>query len=137
MCDTLSLGLGPALAQPDRQGIVLNRDGCQLVNRGWLVAMIAARILHPGSKLATARALKNETCASSLNLELQLGAIEDRELYEALDWLQDRQAKIESRLARRHLQKRRWMESMSSARRSAATLSTLTMSCAPTRTSVR
>jgi hypothetical protein len=71
--------------------------------RQLVIAMIVARIIHPGSKLATARGLKNETCTSSLNLELQLGAIEDRELYEALDWLQERQTKIEKRLAQRHL----------------------------------
>jgi hypothetical protein len=72
--------------------------------RDLVVAMIVARILQPASKLATTRALRNETCASSLNSELQLGPIEDRELYQALDWLLQRQGKIEGRLAERHLQ---------------------------------
>lgn len=72
--------------------------------RDLVVAMIVARILQPASKLATTRALRNETCASSLNSELQLDPIEDRELYEALDWLLQRQGKIEGRLAERHLQ---------------------------------
>lgn len=68
------------------------------------LAMIVARILSPASKLATGRSLKAETCASSLNAELQLGDIDDRELYQAIDWLLKRQPKIENRLAQRHLQ---------------------------------
>ena len=72
--------------------------------RDLALAMIVARILLPASKLATGRALKAETCASSLNSELQLGDIDDRELYRAMDWLLKRQPKIEKRLAQRHLQ---------------------------------
>lgn len=68
------------------------------------LAMIVARILSPASKLATGRSLKAETCASSLNAELQLGDIDDRELYQAIDWLLKSQPKIENRLAQRHLQ---------------------------------
>jgi len=59
------------------------------------MVMIVPRVLHPGSKLATARSLRNETCATSLNSEMGLGEINDRELYKALDWLQERQPKIE------------------------------------------
>lgn len=36
------LGLGVALAQPDRQVIVLNGDGCMLMNLGCLVTITAA-----------------------------------------------------------------------------------------------
>ena len=67
------------------------------------LAMIVARVLHPGSKLATARSLRSETSATSLNSELNLGEINDRELYKTLDWLQNRQATVEKRLADRHL----------------------------------
>lgn len=72
--------------------------------RGLVLAMIVARILSPASKLATGRALKAETCASSLNAELQLGNVDDRELYGAMDWLLKRQPKIENELAQRQLQ---------------------------------
>ena len=72
-------------------------------DRDLAMAMIVARVLHPGSKLATARSLRNETCATSLNSELGLGEINDRELYKALDWLQERQPKIEKHLANKHL----------------------------------
>ncbi len=38
-----ALGLGIAIAQPDREVIVLNGDGCQLMNLGVLVTIIASR----------------------------------------------------------------------------------------------
>jgi Transposase DDE domain len=67
--------------------------------RSLVVAMIAQRLLEPGSKLACARALGRSTLADELDLA---GADED-ELYAALDWLAERQEGIERRLARRHL----------------------------------
>ena len=62
------------------------------------VAMIVARILSPSSKLATARCLREETATSSLALELGLEEVEDKELYEALDWLVKRQRRIDEEL---------------------------------------
>ncbi len=38
-----ALGLGIALAQPQREVLVLNGDGCQLMNLGVLVTIIASR----------------------------------------------------------------------------------------------
>ncbi len=67
--------------------------------RRLVVAMIAQRLLEPGSKLACARALGRSTLADELDVA---GADED-ELYAALDWLAERQQRIERRLARRHL----------------------------------
>lgn len=63
------------------------------------LAMLIERVLSPASKLATARSLSDSTLASELGIE---GADED-DLYRALDWLHERQAAIERRLARRHL----------------------------------
>jgi hypothetical protein len=71
--------------------------------RELVVAMTASRILQPASKLATARALQSETRTSSLSLELGLGEVQERRLYQALDWLVARQGRIEAKLARRHL----------------------------------
>jgi hypothetical protein len=71
--------------------------------RDLVVAMVAARVLEPGSKLATARGLAPETAASSLGDVLGLGAVDEDELYAALDWLLARQARIETTLAKRHL----------------------------------
>lgn len=68
--------------------------------------MIVARILEPGSKLATARGLADETLASTLGEGLGLRACTADELYEAMDWLLPRQEKIEAALAQRHLGER-------------------------------
>jgi transposase len=71
--------------------------------RDLVLAMIAARITNPGAKLATARALAPETAASSLGTLLNLGQIDENELYAALDWLAERQSAIETVLAKCHL----------------------------------
>jgi hypothetical protein len=67
------------------------------------IALIASRLVSPASKLATARDLAADTACSSLGRLLQLGAVDEVELYRALDWLGARQAAIEGALARRHL----------------------------------
>jgi len=72
-------------------------------DRDRVVAMVCARILAPGSKLATTRALNAETLTSTLGECLGLGAATEDELYEAMDWLVERQERIETRLAARHL----------------------------------
>ncbi len=74
------------------------------VNRELVIAMIAARILNPASKLSTARRLNPETCTSTLAEELGLTSVHKDSLYRAMDWLVKRQAKIEQALASRHLQ---------------------------------
>jgi hypothetical protein len=71
--------------------------------RDLVLAMIAARIIDPGSKLAAARALAPGTASSSLGTILSLGAVDEDELYTALDWLGERQPAIETALAKRHL----------------------------------
>ena len=72
--------------------------------RALVVAMIVARILEPRSKLATARALGEEALASSLGEGLGVGSADEDDLYEAMDWLLGGQARIEGKLARRHLE---------------------------------
>ena len=72
-------------------------------DRDRALALIAARILEPASKLATSRALRPETCHHTLGAELHLGTIDEDDLYAAMDWLVARQDAIESVLARRQL----------------------------------
>ncbi len=72
--------------------------------RALVVAMIVARILDPRSKLATARGLDDETALSSLGEELGLDDVDADTLYEAMGWLLPRQAAIEKKLAKQHLQ---------------------------------
>jgi hypothetical protein len=65
--------------------------------------MIVARILDPQSKLATVRGFSPETLDSSLGQVLGLEHADEDDLYLAMDWLLQRQARIEGRLAQRHL----------------------------------
>ncbi|HZD04541.1 MAG TPA: IS1634 family transposase, partial [Longimicrobiales bacterium] len=58
----------------------------------------------PASKLATARHLNGDTLASSLGAALGVERADADDLYAALDWLLRGQARIEKKLARRHLQ---------------------------------
>src|SRR5947209_12613981 len=71
---------------------------CDLV-----LARLVSRIIHPASKLATARDLDAATASTSLGRVLDLGPVDEDELYAALDWLGERQAAIETALAKRHL----------------------------------
>ena len=68
--------------------------------RDLVVAMIASRILHPASKLATSRRWHTSTLAGELGLS---STTDVDELYDALDWLLARQKRIEKKLADRHL----------------------------------
>lgn len=68
------------------------------------LALIASRILSPGSKLATSRTLRAETATDTLAQECGLPEdIHENDLYAAMDWLLPRQTRIEKTLSRRHL----------------------------------
>ena len=71
--------------------------------RGLAAAAVAARIIDPASKLATARALDPETASTSLGEQLCLGSVTGNEMLDMLDWLLERQPWIERSLANRHL----------------------------------
>ena len=67
--------------------------------RALVTAMIAERLLFPSSKLANTRNWHDTTLAEELDVA---DATEDH-LYDAMDWLLQRQRAIENKLARRHL----------------------------------
>jgi len=67
--------------------------------RALVMALVAARILEPDSKLATTRWWQTTTLPADLGVR---DADED-DLYAAMDWLLARQARIERKLAARHL----------------------------------
>ena len=71
---------------------------CDLV-----VGMIVDRLIAPRSKLGFVRAVDEATATTSLGVTLGLGTVREREPYDALDWLLERQQRIENGLARRHL----------------------------------
>ena len=74
-------------------------DRSPLRERDLALAMICQRAIAPASKLATVRAFGQSTLAE----ELGVADADEDDLYGAMDWLSDRQAQIEDRLAWRHL----------------------------------
>jgi len=67
--------------------------------RDLVVAMIAQRLIDPCSKLATTREWHTTTLAE----ELGVAEASEDELYAAMDWLGERQERVEKKLAARHL----------------------------------
>jgi transposase len=67
--------------------------------RDLVLAMIVARLIDPCSKLATTRQWHSTTLAEEMGVT---EAGED-DLYQAMDWLLERQERIEKKLAARHL----------------------------------
>lgn len=67
--------------------------------RDLVLAMILERLIHPASKLATTRLWHTTSLAQELGVE----DADVDELYGAMDWLLERQDRIEQALARRHL----------------------------------
>jgi transposase len=67
--------------------------------RTLVLGLIAQRLIHPRSKLATARLWPE----SSLGRTLGAAEVDVDELYDALAWLLERQGRIQRKLARRHL----------------------------------
>ncbi len=68
-----------------------------------IIAMIVLRIIAPGSKLANYTALQSATAQHTLAEQMGLDEVNVAEMYAALDWLLARQARIENKLAKKHL----------------------------------
>jgi len=77
--------------------VMISAKRCR--ERDLVVAMIAERLLHPCSKLATTRMWHTTTLAEELAVE----DADENDLYTAMDWLWARQSRIEKKLAARHL----------------------------------
>jgi hypothetical protein len=67
--------------------------------RDLVLGMVVGRIVEPASKLATARLWDTTSLGRSIGVE----RVTDDELYQALDWLVERQEDLEQRLAARYL----------------------------------
>jgi hypothetical protein len=76
---------------------LLSRERCR--ERDLCVAMICQLVIGPCSKLSMTRRFHQTTVAD----ELSLGAVTEPELLDAMDWLADRQQRVETTLAKRHL----------------------------------
>jgi hypothetical protein len=88
--------LGRAMQQLGFAQLIGTRPSAQ---RDLVCAMVAARIVAPHTKLATTRWWHTTTLAQEFGVE---HADED-DLYSAMDWLLERQAGIQKKLAQRHL----------------------------------
>jgi hypothetical protein len=88
-----------ALIMARRLGLAELLDRSPSRRRDLCLAMVLSRVISPGSKLSTVRTLGQSTLASEFGVE---GADED-DLYAAMDWLIERQDRVEDRLAKRHL----------------------------------
>ncbi len=86
-----------------RSGLLAAIDRKPSRQRDIVVAMIADRLLHGDSKLATARHCRKETAATTLGELLSLEDLDEHECYSAMDWLLERQESIQKKLARKHL----------------------------------
>ena len=87
-------------------GVAMQRLGLASViaskpcrERDLVLAMVAARIVAPHTKLATTRWWHTTTLAQ----EFGVAEADEDDLYAAMDWLLERQDKIEKKLAGRHL----------------------------------
>jgi Transposase DDE domain len=67
--------------------------------RDLVLAMVAARIVAPQTKLATTRWWHTTTLAADFGV----AACDENDLYAAMDWLLERQDEIQKKLAARHL----------------------------------
>jgi transposase len=76
---------------------IISATPCRELNL--VLAMIAERLIHPCSKLATTRLWHTTTLAT----ELAVADADVDELYDAMDWLLARQPRIEKKLAANHL----------------------------------
>ena len=86
-----------------RLGLAELIDPTSSRRRDLVLAMLAAQVIAPESKLATARGLRTETATSSLGAVLGVSSCDEDDLYAAMDWLLERKDAIEEALAARHL----------------------------------
>ena len=91
------------VAMIKRSGLLQAIDRKASRQRDIVVAMIADRLLHGDSKLATARHCQKETAATTLGQLLSLEDLDEHECYRAMDWLLERQESIQKKLAKKHL----------------------------------
>ena len=72
-------------------------------SRDIILGLIIQRLIRPDSKLGSLRNFKDSTATNSVGSELELDSLTRSQLYTALDWLEQRQKRIEKKLAGHHL----------------------------------
>ena len=72
-------------------------------SRDIILGLIIQRLIRPDSKLGSLRNFQDSTATNSVGSELELDSLTRSQLYTALDWLEQRQKRIEKKLAGHHL----------------------------------
>jgi hypothetical protein len=93
-------GAAQAVGEAMRRLGLADLVGPACPERDRVLAMVAARVLAPQTKLATTRWWATTTLAE----DFAVADADERDLYGAMDWLLARQDTIQKKLARRHLQ---------------------------------
>ena len=88
-----------ALAMTRRLDLANLLDPAPSRMRSLALALIALRVVDPRSKLATSRVWTTTTLPEDLGIQ----DVTEDDLYAAMDWLLERQDRIEAALAKRHL----------------------------------
>ena len=86
-----------------KSGLLSMIDSKSSRERDVVSAMIIDRIVTGDSKLSTVRHCNPETASTSLGELLSLEDLHEDECYAAMDWLLERQCKIQRKLAKKHL----------------------------------
>ncbi|WP_222846215.1 IS1634 family transposase [Pontiella sulfatireligans] len=86
-----------------KSGLLGMIDSKRSRERDVVAAMIIDRIISGDSKLATVRHCDPQTASTSLGELLSLEDLHENECYAAMDWLLERQDKIQKKLAKKHL----------------------------------
>ena len=108
----MPIGIAESVPHGDAAAVLAMAKQCGLAealsdrrssDRKLAMGLIMAQLLNPGSKVSHADYLSESRLLSSLGIELGLGEVHENDLYESLDWLGRRQAKVEAKLAAKHL----------------------------------
>lgn len=86
-----------------KSGLLRMIDSRASRERDVVAGMIIDRILHGDSKLSTVRHCSAETASTTLGEMLSLENLDEHECYGAMDWLLERQDKIQKKLAKTYL----------------------------------
>jgi len=86
-----------------KSGLLGMIDSKRSRERDVVAAMVIDRMINGDSKLAMVRHCAPQTASTSLGELLSLEDLHENECYAAMDWLLDRQGKIQKKLAKKHL----------------------------------
>lgn len=90
-----------------KSGLLGMIDSGNSRERNVVAALVIDRILSADSKLSTVRHCSSETASTTLGELTDVADVSEHECYTAMDWLLERQEKIQRKLAKKHLEQGR------------------------------